>query len=117
MWSKAGKGGVAVRKLLVWQSGKQEAWPGWPAWVVHFTDYSPDRKTPLDRTIRTALSESEALAIADGLSAENIKKGWEEVAAMQPEGPPHRPRKGSSSKSAQPAADSPKKASTPKAET
>ena len=72
VWSKAGKGGLAVRKLLVWQSGKQEAWPGWPAWVVHFTDYSPDRKTPLDRTIRTALSESEAQAIADG---------WEEVGA------------------------------------
>lgn len=117
VWSKAGKGGLAVRKLLVWQSSKEKAWPGWPAWVVHFTDYSPDRKTPLDRTIRTALSESEAQAIADGLIAENIKKGWEEVAAKQPEGPPLRQRKGSSSKAAQPAADSPKKASKPKAET
>ena len=85
--------------------------------MVHFTDYSPDRKTPLERTIRTALSEPEAQAIADGLIAENIKKGWEEVAATQPEVPPLRQRKGSSSKSAQPAADSPQKASKPKAET
>lgn len=79
VWSKAGKGGVAVRKLLVWKSGKEEAWPGWPAWVVHFTDYSPGRKTPLDRTIRTALSEPEAQAIANGLIAENIKKGWHDI--------------------------------------
>lgn len=85
VWSKAGKGGLAVRKLLIWKSSKEEAWPGWPAWVVHFTDYSPDRKTPLDRIIRTALSEAEAQAIADGLIAENIKKGWEEAAVQQPE--------------------------------
>ncbi|MCP9832238.1 hypothetical protein KBZ14_14305 [Synechococcus sp. HJ21-Hayes] len=79
VWSKAGKGGLAVRKLLLWKSGKDEAWPGWPAWVVHFTDYSPDRKTPLERIIRSALSEVEAQQIADSLIAENIKKGWEAV--------------------------------------
>jgi hypothetical protein len=88
VWSKEGKGGLAVRKLLLWKSGKDDVWPGWPAWVVHFTDYSPDRKTPLDRTIRTALSEAEAEAIADALISENIKKGWEEVVA-----PPTKPRK------------------------
>jgi hypothetical protein len=79
VWSKAGKGGLAVRKLLLWKSSKDEVCPGWPAWVVHFTDYSPDRKTPLERTIRSALSEVEAQQIADSLIAENIKKGWEEV--------------------------------------
>lgn len=81
VWTKTGKGGIAVRKLLVWKSGKEEAWPGWPAWLVHFTDYSPDRKTPLERTLRTARTEAEANAIADALIAENIKKGWEEVVA------------------------------------
>jgi hypothetical protein len=84
VWSKAGKGGLAVRKLLLWKSGKDEAWPGWPAWVLHFTDYSPDRKTPLERTLRTALTKDEANAIADALIIENIKKGWEEVAGPPP---------------------------------
>jgi hypothetical protein len=117
VWSKASKGGLAVRKLLVWKSGKQKAWTGWPAWVVHFTDYSPDRKTPLDRTIRTAVSEPEAHAVADALIAENIKKGWEEVAAaQQPDEPAPKPRKGSGSKSAQSTAASPK-AGKPKAKT
>ena len=79
VWTKAGKGGIAVRKLVVWKSGKEEAWPGWPSWLVHFTDYSPDRKTPLERTLRTARTEEEANVIAEALIVEHIKKGWEEV--------------------------------------
>lgn len=80
VWSKSGKGGMAVRKLLVWRSGKENSWPGWPAWLIHFTDYSPDRKTPLERTLRTARDQKEAMAVADALVEANIKKGWEEVA-------------------------------------
>jgi len=78
VWSKASKSGLAVRKLLVWSSGKQDSWPGWPAWLIHFTDYSPDRQAPLDRTLRTARDQNEAMAIADALVLTNIKKGWEE---------------------------------------
>jgi hypothetical protein len=77
VWTKAGKGGLAVRKVLVWRTGKEDAWPGWPEWVVHFTDYSPGRKTPLDRTLRTAVSETDALKVAEALIEQNIKKGWE----------------------------------------
>ncbi len=77
VWTKATKGKTAVRKLLVWRTHKEDAVPGWPAWVVHFTDYSPDRKTPLERTVRTAVSEAHATLVADALVAENIKKGWE----------------------------------------
>jgi hypothetical protein len=44
---------------------------------VNFTDYSPERKTPLERTVKTAMSEAEAVQIADALVVENIKKGWE----------------------------------------
>jgi hypothetical protein len=64
VWTKASKTGTAVRKLLVWRTGKEAQWPGWPAWVVHFTDYSPDRKTPLERAFRTALTEDDAMAAA-----------------------------------------------------
>ena len=77
MWTKEAKGKTAVRKLVVWQTNKEDRVEGWPAWVVHFTDYSPDRKTPLERTVKTALTKAEAKGIADALVAENIKKGWE----------------------------------------
>lgn len=78
VWTKATKGKVAVRKLLVWSTGRT-AGDGWPAWAVHFTDYSPDRKTPLERTFRSARTREEADAAAEALVEENIKKGWTEV--------------------------------------
>ena len=77
VWTKVSKGKTAVRKLLVWSTGREHE--GWPSWVVHFTDYSPDRKTPLERTFRTARTREEADAIAARLLEENVKKGWEEV--------------------------------------
>lgn len=77
VWTKEAKGKTAIRKLLVWKTNKEAASPDWPAWVVSFTDYSPDRKTPLERTVKTAVSEAEAKQIADAMVAENIKKGWE----------------------------------------
>ena len=77
IWTKCAKGKTAVRKLLAWSTGRER--DGWPAWVVHFTDYSPDRKTPLERTFRAARTRGEADAIAARLLEENVKKGWEEV--------------------------------------
>ena len=76
IWTKGAKGKTAVRKLLVWSTGRTAE--GWPTWVVHFTDYSPERKTPLERTFRAARSRTEADAIAARLIEENVKKGWDE---------------------------------------
>lgn len=81
VWTKSSKSGTAVRKLLVWKTGKESQWTGWPAWIVHFTDYSPDRKTPLERTMRTAVCEEDAMVVASDLVTENIKKGWDPVSS------------------------------------
>jgi ATP-dependent DNA ligase len=80
VWTKVTKGKTAVRKILVWKTNKETAVEGWPSFVVHFTDYSPDRKTPLERTVKTATSEASARELADALVDENIKKGWEPAA-------------------------------------
>jgi hypothetical protein len=50
-----------------------------PAYVVHWSDYSAGRATPLDKEVRLAPTEEEAMKIADGMIADNIKKGWEKV--------------------------------------
>jgi len=76
VWTKASKGKQTVRKLLVWKTNKQDIDADFPAWVVHFTDYSPVRKDPLKRTVRLAPDEASATAIADELVAANIKRGW-----------------------------------------
>jgi hypothetical protein len=77
VWTKEGSGKVDVRKLVMWKTNKESA--GYPAFVVHWTDYSSTRKSPLDREVRLAPSEKEALKIAEAMIAENVKKGWSEV--------------------------------------
>jgi hypothetical protein len=47
---------------------------------VHWTDVSATRKSPLDREVRLAPNEKEALKIAEAMIADNIKKGWSEIA-------------------------------------
>ena len=76
-YSKASKGSLAVRKLLVWKTNKEAVDPRFPAYVVHWTDYSPGRSSPIKHTVRPAPSETSAIAIADALIAKNIKRGWE----------------------------------------
>ena len=75
-FTKVTKGKTAVRKLLVWKTNKDAIDPLFPAYVVHFTDYSPGRKDPLKRTVRLAPDEVTASALAEELLASEIKKGW-----------------------------------------
>jgi hypothetical protein len=76
VYTKTTKGKLAVRKLLVWKTNKEQVEDLWPAYVVHFTDYSPGRKDPLKREVRLAPSAALAEEIAERMLADNIKKGW-----------------------------------------
>jgi len=77
VWTKEGSGKVDVRKLVMWKTNKESV--GYPSFVIHWTDYSSTRKSPLDREVRLAPTEKEALKIAEAMITENIKKGWSEV--------------------------------------
>ncbi len=79
VWAKATKGQLAVRKLLVWRTNKSEASDRYPAYVVHWTDYSAGRAEPLDRDVRPAPDAASAQKIAQEWIDANIKKGWEKV--------------------------------------
>jgi len=76
VWTKETKGVVAVRKLLVWKTNKEKTNELHPAYVVHWTDYSPGRGSPLDREVKLAPDEKTAMKIADAFIEANIKKGW-----------------------------------------
>lgn len=80
VYVKKGKGGTAVRKLVQWRTHKDAIDPNYPAFVVHFTDYSPGRKDPLQREVRLAPTFELAEQIAEEMLAENVKKGWTQVA-------------------------------------
>ena len=79
VWTKTTKGKVAVRKLVAWQTNKSDVDPTFPAYVLHWTDYSAGRGTPLDREVRTAPTLALVDEIAAKMIEDNIKKGWEEV--------------------------------------
>jgi hypothetical protein len=70
------KGETMIRKLLLWKTNKEQATDDYPAYVVHLTDFSPNRKDPLAREMRISSSFEQIQQLFDGLKAENITKGW-----------------------------------------
>lgn len=81
VWTKTVKktGVVSVQKLMVWKSNKDQVDPRYPAYVVHWTNYSPTRKAPLAREVRLAPTEAAAMMIGEEMVEKNIKRGWEAV--------------------------------------
>ncbi len=73
--------GPAVRKLVAWRTNRS-ADTAWPAFVVHFTDYSPDRDRPLETDVRVATSEAALHGLADDWLAANIRRGWEAASVV-----------------------------------
>jgi hypothetical protein len=81
VWTKAAKGKTTVQKLLVWKTNKEKIDSHYPAFVIHWTDYSPNRKDQLKREVRLAPDEKTAKKIAEDMIEGNIKKGWEKFTA------------------------------------
>ena len=79
VYTKETKGKLAVRKLLLWKTNKEDASDDYPAYVIHWTDYSPGRKQPLQRTVKVAPDEEMATEVAESLITKNVKKGWKPV--------------------------------------
>lgn len=80
VWVKQSADKTDVRKLVVFKTNKEEVDPLYPAFVVHWTDFSVGRKAPLAREVKPAPDQKTANEIADSLIEENIKKGWEKQA-------------------------------------
>ena len=76
VFTKQLKGKTMVRKFVMWKTNKEQQSDDYPAYVVHYTDFSPNRKDPLARDIRVSSSQEQIETLWDGLIAANIKKGW-----------------------------------------
>ena len=74
--TKEMKGAVMVRKLVMWQTNKEVDSDDYPAYVIHYTDYSPNRKTPLEREIRVSSSPDQINDLWEELATEGFTKGW-----------------------------------------
>ena len=65
---------LMVQKFLVWKTNKPA--PGWPAYVFHYTNFSSDRKDPLQRDVAVSDDESQIMEICQSSIEANVKKGW-----------------------------------------
>lgn len=78
VYTKTLKGQTLVRKLMLWQTHKQDS-GDFPAFVLHLTDFSPTRKTPLEREVRVSSSREQIDLLWTELYEKNIVKGWSRV--------------------------------------
>lgn len=61
--TKTLKGAVMVRKLLMCKTHKENETEAYPAYVIHLTDFSPNRKSLLDREVRVSESREQIDAL------------------------------------------------------
>ena len=79
VYTKEAKGKTMVRKFVTWKTNKHDEMEEFPAFVHHYTDFSPNRKAPLDRDVRISNSQSQIMELHHSMIEANIKKGWELV--------------------------------------
>ncbi|MAO71054.1 MAG: hypothetical protein CMD02_00915 [Flavobacteriales bacterium] len=78
VYVKESKGVKKVRKFIVWKTNKEET-NDFPAFVYHYTDYSPERKEPLKKEIKVSENLKQIENILKLELETNVKKGWEKV--------------------------------------
>ena len=74
--TKTAKEKTMVRKLLLWKTNKEEADRDFPAYVLHLTNYSPNRKDPLQHEIRVSSSKEQIYQLLQDWKDKYIVGGW-----------------------------------------
>ena len=69
---------LMVQKFMVWKTNKENL-PEYPAYVFHYTNFSSDRKEPLQREVYISDALEQIMQMKDESIVENIKKGWVKV--------------------------------------
>lgn len=79
VFTKNTKGLTSVRKFVTWKTNKDTIDGDYPAYVFCYVDYSPGRKEPLKRIVRTAPEKEEVDALFTQFKAAEIKRGWKPI--------------------------------------
>jgi ATP-dependent DNA ligase len=77
--TKVLKEATMVRKILLWKTNKEEASRDHPAYVLHLTNYSPNRKNPLQHEIRVSSSEKQIKKLMGKWKEKYFVGGWQVV--------------------------------------
>ncbi len=79
VYTKVLKGASMVRKFVILKTNKHEITDDFPAYVLHYTDFSPNRKEPLQREVVVSSSLEQIGELKEAMVSANIKKGWKPV--------------------------------------
>ena len=77
VFTKVSRGATMVRKFVVWKTNKESERDDHPAYVLHYTDFSPNRKDPLSRDMAVSSSLEQINRLLEEMIEDKIKKGWE----------------------------------------
>lgn len=67
-----------IQKYVILKTNKEET-GNFPAYVLHYTNYSSNRQEPLQREIRISNSHKQIVSLYKQYLKENIRQGWEKV--------------------------------------
>lgn len=76
VFTKEAKGETMVRKFVVLKTNKEGESDEYPAYALHYTDFSPNRKNPLSRDVVVSNSREQIEQLYEKWKTDNIKKGW-----------------------------------------
>ena len=76
VYTKESRGATMVRKFVLLKTNKEEEAEEYPAYALHYTDFSPNRKEPLARDVWVSESREQMDQLFEQCKADNIKKGW-----------------------------------------
>lgn len=76
VYTKVSKSKTNVKKFLIYKTNKEDIDDSYPAYVFHYTDFSPTRKDPLKKDIRISNSKEQIEYLCKSYIEKDIKKGW-----------------------------------------
>lgn len=76
VFTKVLKGETMVRKFVLLKTNKEQASDEFPAYVMHYTDFSPNRKDALQREVMVSSSEEQIRGLYLKMKDAKIKQGW-----------------------------------------
>jgi ATP dependent DNA ligase C terminal region/ATP dependent DNA ligase domain len=76
IFTKQLKGETMVRKFVLLKTNKETISDEYPAYVIHYSDFSPNRKDAMAREVIISNSVEQIEKMYSALKDENVKKGW-----------------------------------------
>ena len=77
--TKTAKEKTMLRKVMAIETNKSDASSDFPAFVLYITDFSPNRATKLQSTVKVSVDREQILELFEEAKAGLFKKGWSEV--------------------------------------